>query len=93
MYVCMFVCVSWELLGAPGSFWDLLGALGTFWDPLGPSGSFWDFFAFFADLHFRQKLIKIEGFRASRRSHGLLLEILLKIRLTRAPEAFSKPVS
>ncbi len=39
------------------------------------------------------KLINIEGFRASRRYHELRLEILLNMRLTRAPEAFSKPVS
>ena len=42
-------------------------------------------------LVFRQKLVKIEGFRASRRSHEILLEILHRMHLTRAPEALSKP--
>ena len=39
-------------------------------------------------LVFHQKLIKIEGFRGSRRYHELRLEICCKMRLTRAPEAF-----
>ena len=47
----------------------------------------------FFEIEKSKKLILIEGFRPSNPSQIEYLEILLKIRLTRAPEAFSKAVS